>query len=196
MKNSFRKNLLVSAVMSLALLSGCNSSNSKSADNEFAQPKSIEISLGKLDPATSLSRNYAYPYEDEIPDFPTSIANYSLMTQTSPEQLRLFLDDEWKVPIKEFNPDFGGGATMSCEPYYWILRWRSDTPDLEIAISTGMTDGPYDPFDNVTSGGVGVSEGFSCAVPAFQFRKGESNTNGNLVDVNFEYQIWEYKPRI
>ena len=180
----------------LVVMTSCGTKQSSSDSGEISSPLPDKLNLGLLDASEFLSRNYAYDYENEIPDFPLSVKDYVLQKQSKQDNLRLFEGDDWKVPILEFNPEMGGGASMSCQPFYWILRWRSDNSDVSILASTGMTDGPYDPFDEIVTGGVGISEGFSCAVPALKFDKALNGSEGNLVDVNFEYQIWEYKPKI
>jgi hypothetical protein len=175
----------------MMLLAGCGQ-----AENVALAPEQPPIVIGNLDIATASSRNLVFPYTEDVPEFPVQIESYSLKTQEGYQATRLFENDDWIVAIPEFNPETGGSATMSCQPFYWVIRWRSNNPDVEIQVSTGLTDGPYDPSDNIEFGGAGVSEGFSCFVPAFKFGRGINGNPANLVDLNFEYQIWEYRPKI
>ena len=176
--------------LAMALTSCSGQSEISSQESDLVQ------SIGTLDSGNSLSRNLAWSYEKEVPAFPLSVTNYVLKIQKPQDVVRLFEGGSWIVPIEEFNPDMDGGATMSCQPFYWIIRWRSNNPDVEIKVSTGMTDGPYEPFDEIVTGGAGISEGFSCVVPAYQFGQAINGNKSNLVDVNFEYQLWESKPKI
>lgn len=146
---------------------------------------------------SSLSTNLTYPYSKKVPDFPQKVKNYSLIKKQGYDYVRVFSESKWVVPIEEFDPERNGGATMSCQPYYWVLRWRSNNPDVEILTSTGITDS--NDFDRVTKikrGGAGLMSGYSCLVPAFKFAGTINRNQSNLVDVNFEYRLWEYKPKI
>jgi hypothetical protein len=182
---------IIGVLVLTMLLAGCGQ-----AENAAVLPEQPPIAIGSLDIATESSRNLVFPYSEDVPEFPVQIKNYSLKTQEGYQAIRLFASDDWNVAIPEFNPENGGGATMSCQPFYWVIRWRSNNPEVEIQVSTGLTDGPYDPSDNIEFGGAGVSEGFSCFVPAFKFGKAINGNESNLVDLNFEYQIWEYRPKI
>lgn len=144
-----------------------------------------------------LKKNIAVAYDKQTPSFPKSISSYRLKKKASYDYVRIFSDSSWTVPIQEFDPNQNGGATMSCQPYFWVIRWRSNNPDVTIAASAGITDGgEFDSIYKSVIGGAGYMEGFSCVVPAFKFGKTLNRNKANLVDVNFEYQIWEYKPKI
>ena len=147
--------------------------------------------------ADSLVKNVTVPYSKSVPNFPKSVKDYKLYIQEPYSRVRIFQGDKkWVVPIPEFDPEQNGSASMSCEPYFWVLRWRSNNPDVLVQIATGITDFGFDPLGKAKSGGGGYSSGYSCSVPAFKFHKTLKNNKSNLVDVNFEYQIWQYKPRI
>lgn len=144
-----------------------------------------------------LSVNSTFPYSQAVPDFPKKVIDYSLIKKRGYDYVRVFAESKWVVPIEEFDPERNGGATMSCQPYYWVIRWRSNNPDVEILATTGITD--FDKFDRVTKikrGGAGVMSGYSCLVPAFKFGGALNGNRSNLVDVNFEYRLWEYRPKI
>jgi hypothetical protein len=147
--------------------------------------------------ADSLVKDIVVSYNKSVPNFPKTVKNYKLHNQVPYSSVRIFQGDKkWIVPISEFDPEGDGSATMSCEPYFWILRWRSNNSDVLIQISKGITDFGFDPIGKPKSGGAGYSSGYSCSVPGFKFDKTLKGNKSNLVDVNFEYQIWEYKPKI
>jgi len=144
-----------------------------------------------------LVKNEAVPYAKTTPEFPKQIPNYVLEEQTRPEPIRLFKGDKWVVPIKRFDPTRGGAATMSCQPFYWVLRWRSNNPDVTLRATAGMTDGgQFAKISPAAQGGAGYLEGRSCVSPAFKFGRGLRGNESNLVGVNFEYQIWKSQPKI
>ena len=175
-------------------------------------PKVVLISLALLlsgcsSPSTSkqeialdnepLVRNLAVSYSDDTPNFPTSVKDYRLEKENGYDSIRIFSESKWSVPIVEFDPRNDGGASMSCEPYFWVLRWRSNNSAVTILASAGITDfGKYNKVYESVEGGAGYMEGYSCVVPAFKFGKALNGNESNLVDVNFDYQIWEYRPKI
>lgn len=137
-----------------------------------------------------------YPYEKEAPKFPNSVQDYELEKQKSVESIRIFQDGGWVVPIEEFDPQRNGGATMSCEPYFWIMRWRSNNPEVELIVGAGLTDSGFEQSGEKQQGGTGIIYGFSCFVPGLSFGKTLNGNLANLADVNYEYQIWKYKPKV
>jgi hypothetical protein len=144
-----------------------------------------------------LVKNEAFPFSQTAPAFPTQVPDYVLQEQKRPDPIRLFRGDGWVVPIKQFDPERGGTATMSCQPMYWVLRWRSNNPDVTVRASAGLTDaGEFTKIRPTTQGGTGLMEGQSCVAPAFKFGRGLRGNQANLVDVNFEYQIWKSQPKI
>ena len=138
-----------------------------------------------------LVKNIAVSYSKKTPSFPKSVKDYKLMKKNGYEFVRVFSNSPWVVPISEFDPEQNGGATMSCQPYYWVLRWRSNNQDVTIRASAGLTDyGKYDRVYKTVEGGAGYMEGYSCTVPAFKFGRVLNGNRSNLTDVNFEYQLW------
>lgn len=172
------------AILTLVLaLSGCSSSPSTQEDTGLQNEP--------------LVKNIAVLYSEDIPNFPTSVTDYRLDVEKEYDYIRVFSESKWLVPIVEFDPKSDGGASMSCQPYFWILRWRSNNPGVTILASAGLTDfGKYNRVYKPVEGGAGYMEGYSCVVPAFKFGKALNGNKSNLVDVNFEYQIWEYRPKI
>jgi hypothetical protein len=150
--------------------------------------------------ADSLVKNIAVPYSKSVPNFPKDVKNYKLQKRGAVDSVRVFQGDkEWRVPIAQFDPTMNGGASMSCQPFYWVLRWRTNDPKMTIQATRGITDNGFEPTVGYLEGGAGYESGFGCEVPALRF--GSTSYSGKkgvtyLVDVNFEYQIWTYSPKI
>ena len=150
--------------------------------------------------AESQSINLAVTYNKSVPDFPKSIKNYKLQKKSQVSSIRVFQSDKnWNVPIPQFDPTQNGGATMSCQPFFWILRWRTNDPKIAIQATRGLTDNGFEPTEKFLEGGAGYESGSSCEVPALRFGKTTYPAKKGvtlLVDVNFEYEIWSYNPKI
>jgi hypothetical protein len=146
--------------------------------------------------ADSSQKNIALPYNKSVSGFPKSIKNYKLTKLKTFSSYRIFQGEKWVVPIPEFDPERNGGATMSCDPFFWVLRWRSDNPSVMLKVTKGITDFGFDPTDKVVSGGTGYISDYSCKVPGFKFDKDLGGKGSTLVDLNIEYQIWTYNPKI
>ena len=190
------------ALVATFLLVGC-SNMEKSQSPEFQKPSvtamPTEVAPSpSIEPIPSASNDFLYskvvPYLESTPAFPESIANYELTQVSNSQSIRIFQEDGWVVPIPELDPVSDGGASMSCEPQIWVLRWRSDNPDVTIQVSTGITDFGYSRVSKIFTGGAGYLASPTCQVPAFKF--GKSDIGATLVEVNFEYEIWSYKPTI
>jgi hypothetical protein len=160
------------------------------------------LAFGYLNPASadSMIKSIAVPYSKSVPNFPKTVKNYKLQKKSGVESVRVFEGDkQWTVPISQFDPMQNGGASMSCQPFYWVLRWRSNDPKMLIQATSGITDNGFDPTGKYIQGGAGFQSGFGCEVPAVRF--GSTSYSGKkgvtyLVDVNFEYEIWVYSPKI
>ncbi len=146
--------------------------------------------------ADSNQKNLVVSYKKSTPNFPSKVSNYKLTMKSSPDSVRIFKGDDWVVPIPQFDPNSNGGASMSCDPYFWILRWRSNNPNVLIRITKGMTDFGFEPIEKVVTGGAGYASDYSCKVPAIKFGKVLGKDKSNLVDVNFEYEIWTKRIKI
>jgi hypothetical protein len=150
--------------------------------------------------ADSLTKNIAVSYSKSVPAFPKTVKNYKLQEKSSVSSERVFEGDKnWTVPISQFDPRQNGGASMSCEPFFWVLRWRSNDPKMTIQATRGITDFGFDPTQKFVEGGAGYASAYGCEVPAFRFGRTtypHKNNVSYLVDVNFEYQIWVYNPKI
>ena len=141
--------------------------------------------------ADSNQKNLVVSYSKSTPGFPRKVANYQLTMKSVPDTVRIFQGDNWVVPIPELDQ-----ATMSCDPYFWVLRWRSDNPNVLIRITKGMTDFGFEPIEKVVTGSAGYASDYSCKVPGIKFGKVLAKNKSNLVDVNFEYEIWTKKIKI
>ena len=147
--------------------------------------------------ADSLVKNIAVPYKKSVPAFPKSVKNYKLQKRASVSSVRVFQwEKKWTVPIPQFDPTQNGGASMSCQPFYWVLRWRSNDSNISIQATRGITDSGFAPTERYLEGGAGYDSGFGCEVPGLRFGKTSYKDENNLVDINFEYEIWTYNPKI
>ena len=204
--------------LSLSLVTACggdenapsagNSQETNTGGGNCAGDGSIEASLG----------NIAFPPECEVPAFPTAIKDYVLTKTVGAESIRIFEGDRWLPFLTEYR----AGNTMSCEPEIWVVRWRSNNPDVKVRMSG--TYGGFDAGDPTnlygepitngdfneetdwvafyepeagewTTGNAGYIAGSSCGQPVMQWDSNPAG-NANLSDIYFEYQLWGYKPKI
>jgi hypothetical protein len=128
----------------------------------------------------------------ELPGFPTAIVDYELQETVSSAdlwQLRLYGVD-WQTP------DFFEDGTMinSCNQFYWILRWRAEGPDSIIKSAYGYIDLEPSVFeDDIAQGNGGYISGFACEAPFLISAEAPTNI---LEDIDYELQVWRYKPGI
>jgi hypothetical protein len=145
----------------------------------------------------SIEKFIVVPYSKTTPAFPKLITDYKLSKVKHQQSVRVFKGDAWVIPIPEFDPSQNGAASMSCQQMVWVLRWRSNYPEIIIQVSTGMTDGGhYSRVSKTYAGGAGYLSGPSCQIPALRFGKTLNGNESTLEDVNYEYEIWKYAPRI
>lgn len=76
----------------------------------------------------------------------------------------------------------------SCGKGLFILRWRTDNPDVSIASSTEF--GRTVPSAQ-KAGKKGYIIGSNCHRPLFGFGKVEGRNGSNLVDVTYEVRFWK-----
>ena len=139
----------------------------------------------------------ATEYQNEIPNFPTAVVNYELANTIKVDDyagFRLFPGDDW-VPL----PDFADGTSMNgCEHMFWVLRWRSNNEKIIIATASGYIDGTGQSVfdDQKVEGGAGYIQNYACEAPFFKISKELYKEQNALVDINYELQIWDYKPGI
>jgi hypothetical protein len=128
---------------------------------------------------------------NELPGFPTAIVDYVLsevITSADLWQLRLY-GEEWQTPDY-----FENGTQMnSCNDVFWVIRWRSESGS-EIKSAGGYIDNEINVFTEKTAqGGAGYMSGFACEAPFLISANAPTNI---LEDINYELQIWTYKPGI
>jgi hypothetical protein len=180
---------LTSAVVMIAIfiLSGAlSSANNATNDTQAALDTTVvsKVIVAKESMMATDSSN-------ELPGFPTAIVDYvlsELITSADSWQLRLY-GEEWQTP--EF---FENGTQMnSCNDFFWVIRWRSESGS-EIKSAGGYIDNQVNVFtDNTTQGGAGYMSGFACEAPFLISANAPTNI---LEDINYELQIWKYKPGI
>lgn len=134
----------------------------------------------------------ATDYANELPAFPTAVVDYVLDAELSSSQtwqLRLYGLD-WETP-----EHFADGTQInSCNDAFWIFRWRAENPDAIIKSATGFIDSSATVFeDNTQQGGAGYISGFGCEAPFLISADAPTNY---MQDINYELQIWSYKPGI
>jgi hypothetical protein len=133
----------------------------------------------------------ATDFSNELPGFPTAIVDYELSEVIKSAdfwQLRLYGED-WQTPDY-----FEAGTQMnSCNDGFWVIRWRSESGS-EIKSAGGYIDNQINVFtDETAQGGAGYMSGFICEAPFFISANAPTNI---LEDINYELQIWTYKPGI
>ena len=166
--------------------------NSGISTNQKSQPTSnMTIKPYDENDKEKLGSNEVFAYTEEVPLFPKVVEDYELVTQSNKEELQVN-PDLWSTPDK----DGLSYEVLSCKPYFWIIRWRSQTEQVEVFVSSGIHTEGYVPLGEVKKGGAGMSTGRSCIVPAFKFGRALNGNDSNMTYVNYEYQIWEYSPKI
>ena len=135
----------------------------------------------------------ATDFSNELPGFPTAIVDYELtqvITSADSWQLRLFGVD-WQT----FDFFADGTQMNSCNDGFWVLRWRSEPPGTEIKSASGYIDGTGTTVftDKTAQGAAGYMSGFICEAPFLISANAPTNI---LHDINYELQIWTYKPGI
>lgn len=151
-----------------------------------------QLSGGNAD-GTLAIQNVAVSIDGLIDDFPSTVKGFELFSQTDVLEWRLFQGDDYWVPIEEYQ-----FSTMnSCADQYWVLRWKSVNPDVEIRVNVGSVMVEDFMTGNETAeGGRGYAAGYGCYAPGIKFGNVLTNNGSNLVDVYYEYQIWNEKPSI
>ena len=129
---------------------------------------------------------------NELPAFPTAVVDYELeqvIKSADSWQLRLFGEDWQTVDY------FADGTQMnSCNDKFWVFRWRAEASDTKIKSATGYIDNEANVFsDKTEQGGAGYISGFGCEAPFLISAAAPTNI---LEDINYELQIWKYKPGI
>lgn len=156
-------------------------SNEASSNTDSSLPSKVIVAKESM---------MATEYSNELPGFPTAIVDYELEeTINSADfwQLRLYGED-WQTPDY-----FEDGTQMnSCNDMFWILRWRTENENGKIKTASGYIDSQINVFEDETAvGAAGYFSGFGCTAP---FLIPADAPTFEMQDINYELQIWGYKP--
>jgi hypothetical protein len=163
----------------------------------IATPSQVATDAPPVDDPTEFLINRISAFEDssKLPSFPQSITDYRLVSNFRVDgyaEFRLFEGDDYLLPQYFVE----NGTTMSCQPKIWIMKWRSDNPDVELKVSGIDVPIGNEPIGEPTTGSAGYISGNSCIAPGFKFFRAINQNESNLVDVIYELQIWEYEPQL
>ena len=150
-------------------------------------PMSQAAALIPNDP-TIFAKAQSIPHSQTVPGFPRTVTGYRLRSDGRTET-RLFRGEGWQAltPLDH--------AVNSCGDFRWYVRWRSTAPDVLIDAAAGDTGLPgFNRIGKPSRGGAGYMTGFSCVSPGLRYAM-LPGVQGGLVDVDYEYQVWErYRP--
>ena len=135
--------------------------------------------------STTLGSVRSIAYSQAVPAFPAAVSGYRLRGKKQQSEIRLFQGDGWQAlsPMDQSIQDCGAGI--------WIVRWRSANPDVLITAALGDTALPgFSRVGATSTGNAGYMVGRSCVSPGLRFAKAIINNGSNLVDVDYEYEIW------
>lgn len=157
-------------------------------------PTSANLGPATAPPASDpsvLSRLVEVPGGDAVPPFPTSLTNYRLTAPPASDVIRVFQGQGWVMALPNI-------MTNDCaEGGYWVLRWKVSNPDVRVTITTGLSDaGTFSPVGTSLTGSTGYAFGFTCTIPGFSFASAVNGNQANLTDINVEFELWDYKPKI
>lgn len=125
-------------------------------------------------------------YSSAVPSFPTRVTDY-VLNRTKRSGVRIFQGQPW-----EALPPMDHGLAGHCGIAYWIVRWRSQNPDVQVFGGIGDTaiPGGFNRVGKAARGGAGYITGNACVSPGLKFANAINGNGSNLVDVDYEYQIW------
>lgn len=182
----------------LLLVAGCGSASDETTPDPIDP---ISQSEAPSDPAKKeTSFVISIPYESKVQDFPDSLKDYRLLKESLRGKMRVFQSEGEDIYFDVFPELNRYTGKMSCEPYYWMVRWRSNNPDVTLFVGTSSRD--YEAAEEIFwhegpfEGGAGFVEGYSCVAPYIAFGSALNGSGANLVDVNYEIRIWEHFPEI
>lgn len=202
-------------ILGTSILVGCSNPSNNSANSGGDVKSKISCAGDGKFGADGLG-GIAYNFDCKVPDFPTKIKDYVLDQTVENETIRVFEGESWRP----FLTPYRDGNTMSCQPEIWVVRWRSQNPNVKLQISGAyggfevgnptdsfgepITDGSFDQDsdwvafyepEKFITGSAGYESGQSCYQPLIKWDSNSAG-NANLVDISFEYQIWKYKQEI
>jgi len=175
---------------------------SESEENLRSESGELE-SEGSTKDSGSKSLSYvdSVPHTASVKPFPLLLKDYRVLKDNIRGKTRLF-DGKEAYEFPELNgfAGFSAGAN-ACSAYYWMIRWRSQSPNVELGAGTSSI--PVEPGENIIwedgqplAGGAGFMEGRSCTTPYIFFRRSINGNGATLVDVDYEILIWEHYPDI
>lgn len=168
------------------------------SDEEFIMP--VDLTAKVIVAKESMM---ATDYQNELPIFPTAVANYEFTDEVTVDDyagFRIAYPGDW-MPLPEFSD---GTMINGCDRTFWILRWRVNNENMILSTATGYIDGSGSGVfeEGAVTGGAGYIQGFACEAPFFKVAKNayvSDATTKNvsyLTDVNYQLQVWSYKPNI
>jgi len=176
-----------------------------SESQDTTPPASDELESkapSKAGVSNMLSYVNSVPHSASVQQFPLVLQNYRVLKEGIRGKMRLFEGDNvaYEFPELKGFTGFSAGAN-ACSAYYWMIRWRSQNPDVELGAGTSSI--PSEPGENIKwedgqplLGGAGFMEGRSCTTPYIFFERSINGNGATLGDVNYEILIWEYYPDI
>jgi hypothetical protein len=183
---------LLALAMAAVIVAIVSFSGSTSSENTIASETQAPVDTTIVSKVIVAKESMmATDFSNELPGFPTAIVDYELSEVIKSAdfwQLRLYGED-WQTPDY-----FEAGTQMnSCNDGFWVIRWRSESGS-EIKSAGGYIDNQINVFtDETAQGGAGYMSGFICEAPFFISANAPTNI---LEDINYELQIWTYKPGI
>lgn len=192
------KNKITPYLLATLLLSGCSSSAPVSSESVASDQseQSVESDSAKLSYVSSI------PFSSTVQQFPIILKDYQILKDNIRGKMRLFGGGNEATVFPELRKysGFSAGAN-ACSAYYWMIRWRSQSSNVELGAGTSVI--PSEPGVAIKwesgqplIGGAGYMKGFSCVTPYIFFHQAINESKGNLVDVNYEVLIWEHYPDI
>ena len=134
---------------------------------------------------TVLAKAQSLPFSRTVPGFPSTVKGYRLR-DVGRTETRLFQGRAWEAlsPLRQ--------PLGRCGDFRWYLRWRSANPEVLIDAAVGDTGLPgFNRITRASRGGAGYLTGYGCVSPGLRFGTAVSGNQANLVDVDYEYQVWE-----
>lgn len=150
-----------------------------------ASPTQVPSASIPVDPVKT-GRVVSVPYSATVAAFPTSVSGYRLREKKVRSEVRLFQGGKWQAL-----PPMDEGLAGHCDAAIWVVRWRSRNPDVTVASALGDTAFPgFNRLGSPSVGGAGHIYGNACVSPGLKFASAINGNRSNLVDVDYEYQIW------
>ncbi len=102
--------------------------------------------------------------------------------------VRVFQGNGW-LGIPSFPSTMNG-----CSSGFFMIRWRSDSPDVPVQSSVRFSAAVAGRGD-IKTGGFGYMSGTNCEQPMFNFGNERNRSNGaTLTDVHYELKFWQAAP--